>query len=68
MTLNIFDLDAVPPPGAGFVTDTVRAPSAAPEPIVIWAIREAEFVTETDVTVIPSPKETVVRPLWNPVP
>lgn len=68
VTLNMADVDAVPPPGAGLVTDTVRAPSTAPAAMVICAVSDAAFVTETDVTVIPLPKATVVRPFWNPVP
>lgn len=57
-----------PPPGAGFVTLTSRPPRTAPAPMAICAVSEEEFVTETDVTVIASPKETDVRPLWNPFP
>jgi hypothetical protein len=68
VTLKMFDFDAVPPPGVGFVTETALAPSEALALTVIWAVSEAELATDTDVTVIPSPKDTVVRPLWNPVP
>lgn len=68
VTLKIFDFATVPPPGAGFVTDTVRAPRTASAATLICTVIVEEFATETDVTVTPLPKVTEVRPLWNPVP
>ena len=54
---------AVPPPGAGLVTDTLRGPTVAPDPIVIWAVSLMLLFTVTVLTVMFAPKLTVVTPL-----
>ena len=59
---------AVPPPGAGLVTETLRAPVVAPDPIVIFAVRLVPLFTVTVLTVMFAPKLTVVTPLMKFVP
>ncbi len=59
---------ALPPPGAGFVTVTFRAPSDALDPITRVAVRDVALTTDTSLTVMLEPKETVVRPETKPEP
>ena len=59
---------AVPPPGAGFVTETVCPVSEAVEEIVILAVIWVPLFTVTLFTVMSGPKLTVVTPLRKLVP
>ena len=68
LTVNAFVRVAVPPPGAGLVTETLRAPIVAPDPIVIFAVRLVLLFTVTVLTVMFVPKLTVVTPLMKFVP
>ena len=68
LTVNPFVRVAVPPPGAGFVTETLRGPVAAPDPIVTFAVRFVPLFTVTVLTVMFAPKLTVVTPLMKFVP
>ena len=63
LIVNAFVKLAVPPPGAGFVTDTLRAPTAAPDPIVMLAVILMLLFTVTVLTVMFAPKFTVVTPV-----
>ena len=67
-TENALAREAVPPPGDGFVTVTVLAPGVAPRVIDSWAESVRSSVTETEVTEIPDPNDTLVVPLTNPLP
>ena len=54
---------AVPPPGAGLVTETLRAPTAAPDPILMFAVILMLLFTVTVFTVMLGPKLTELTPL-----
>jgi len=53
---------ALPPPGAGFVTVTVRNPREAPALTEMLDTARVGLVTVTEFTAIPSPKLTAVIP------
>ena len=53
---------AFPPPGAAFVTVTVREPVPAVEPIVMLAVSCVALSTLVELTVMPDPKLTLVTP------
>ncbi len=59
---------AVPPPGAALVTETSRAPVAAPAAMVILAVIWVALSTVVVLTVILAPKFTLETPVWYPVP
>ena len=63
LTVNPFVRVAVPPPGAGLVTETLRAPTAAPAPIVIFAVILMLLFTVVVFTVMLGPKFTELTPL-----
>jgi hypothetical protein len=62
ITVKAFVRLAVPPPGAGFVAETVCAPSVAVEGIVMLAVMDVGLFTVTVLTVMSPPKLTVVTP------
>jgi hypothetical protein len=64
---NASDNEVPPPPGAGFVTLTERAPTLAVGEIWMLTVRVV-LDPLTSATVIPSPNETVLEELINPVP
>jgi hypothetical protein len=55
----------VPPPGAGFVTVTLKVPAVAMSPARIAAVTCVEF---TNVVVLATPLKFTVAPVTNPVP
>lgn len=67
-TVNAFVSDAVPPPGALFVTETVRAPGVAPDPIVMFAVICVALFTVVVFTVMFAPKLTELTPLMKLLP
>ena len=62
LTVKPFTRVAVPPPGVGLVAETLRAPTAAPAPIVIFAVILMLLFTVVVFTVMLGPKFTELTP------
>src|SRR6266849_4500921 len=67
ITVNVC-VPEVPPPGALFVTDTLRGPVAAVEAMVMLAVIWVALSTEVVFTVMSEPKFTELTPLMKFVP
>jgi len=61
-------LAEVPPPGLLLVTETLRAPSTALAPMVIFAVICVALLMVTELTVMSAPKFTELTPLIKFVP
>ena len=68
VTLNTLTNVAVPPPGGGFVTLTLRVPTLALPAIVMFAMAVVGDDAVSEFTVMPAPKDAVVTPVAKLLP
>ena len=66
--VNALTIVAVPPPGALFVTEMLRAPIAPVGETVIFAVTCVGLLTVSELRVMSEPKSGVLTPFANPVP